>query len=366
VKKTHPALLNVNAFAAYLKEKLPERRIDSLKRSAAVIFGIISSESTRHRKIAAHINCDATLDSKTKMVARTFHQENLTEQNVLDILLPLLPEGKLMFVLDRTNWKHGQADINILALGVAISGVVIPLMHEIIPHGGNSCAQTRIQLIKRLLKVIPAKRWLVLIADREFIGEEWFTFLKQKKIKRCIRIKENTRMDELLVRDQFKNLQPTEVRGVMEKAWIYGSLMQVVATLSPQGERVIVASDLSLWDTLKVYRIRWGIECTFSGMKSRGLGLEETHMTAPDRIGRLFSLLSVAFAWMLRIGDWKATEFPIPLKSHGRKAISIPQYGWELLMTAIRFEKPIFQTYLTLLMTPFPAPPHQKSRCVRY
>lgn len=197
------------------------------------------------------------------MVARTFHDAELTEQDVLDILLPLLPKGQLVFVMDRTNWKHGQTHLNILTLGVVVAGCVLPLVREVIEHSGNSCAQTRIKLVTRLLKVIPAKRWKVLIADREFVGAAWFQFLRRKKIKRCIRIKETTRMDELLVRDNFRNLQPRQVRGLMEKACVYGSPMQVVATLSPEGERVIVASDLPIWETLSVYRWRWGWAAPF-------------------------------------------------------------------------------------------------------
>lgn len=361
MKNKHPALTNVTALTSYLKEKLPHRRIDALQRIAEVIFGIIASESSRHRKIAAHIDRNATPASKARMVARTFHDAELTEQDVLDILLPLLPKGRLVFAMDRTNWKYGQTHLNILVLGVVVAGCVLPLVREVIEHSGNSCAQTRIKLVSHLLKAIPAHRWQVLIADREFVGKAWFQFLRRKKIKRCIRIKETTRMDELLARDNFKNLEPGQVRGLQEKAYVYGSFMQVVATLSPEGERVIVASDLPIWKTLEVYRWRWSIECTFSGMKSRGLGLEETHMIAPERIGRLFGLLSIAYVWTLRIGEWRAADHPIPVKKHGRKALSLAQYGWEVLVEAINFGKSTFQTYLTLLKTPFPPLERQKT-----
>lgn len=366
MKKSHAALTDLDSFVMYLKERLPHHRIDRLRRIAEVIFGVVQAESTRHRKIAMQLRSAATLDSRTKTVARTFHEVGLSEQDVQDILLPLLPDGKLIFVMDRTNWKHGQSHINILALGVLLGGVVIPLIHDILPHSGNSHSEGRMALVARLLKVIPAKRWRVLIADREFIGEAWFEFLRRKNIKRCIRIKETTRMDDLLVRDQFKNLVPGGVRGLMEKAWLYGSFMQVVATLSPEGERVIVASDLPLWDVLQVYRMRWGIECTFSGMKSRGLGLEETHMTAPDRITRLFSLLSLAYAWMVRIGDWRADRDPVAVKAHGRKAMSLAQYGWELLCDALRWNRPTFMTFLKLLATPFPSSRRPGTQSVRY
>jgi len=173
-------------------------------------------------------------------------------------------------------------------------------------------------------------------------------------------------MDDERVSDHFHNLQPGEVRGMFERAWIYGSWMQVVATLSPQGERVVVASDLSLWDTLSTYRLRWGIECTFSALKTRGLNLEQTHMTQPERVARLFGLLSLALAWMVRIGEWRAEQQPIPIKKHGRPAVSRARYGLELLSQALRWGKTSFQTCFALLKTPFPAPGQQKNQPVRY
>ncbi len=89
---------------------------------------------------------------------------------------------------------------------------------------------------------------------------------------------------------------------MFERALVYGSWMQVIATLSLRGERILIASDLSLWNTFPTYRRGWGIESTFSALKTRGLNLEQTHMTQPDRLSRLFGLLSLALAWMVRVG----------------------------------------------------------------
>ncbi len=61
-------------------------------------------------------------------------------------------------------------------------------------------------------------------------------------------------MDDLLARDQFKDLQPGEVRSVFENAWMSGTQMRVVVMLSPAGDSVTVASNLSLLDTL--YHLR--------------------------------------------------------------------------------------------------------------
>lgn len=360
------ARLHVDTFAAYLKERLPHHRRDTLRRVAEVLFGIIQAESTLHRKIALHINREACPASITRMVARTFHETNLMPQDVCDVLLPLLPPGKLTFILDRTNWKLGSHDLNLLVLGVALGGVVLPLNWKVLPHGGSSEMRARMFLVGQLLRHLPARRWAVLIADREFVGEEWFTFLREHGIRRCVRIRESTRLDDLPARDAFQDLKPGEVRGLFERVWVYGSPMQVVATLSPQGERILIASDLSLDDTLTTYRQRWAIECTFSALKTRGLNLEQTHMTQPDRLSRLFGLLSLALTWMVRIGEWRAEQQPIPAKKHGRPAWSRASYGREVLSAALRWGTTTFYTCLELLSSPFPAPEQQKLQPVRY
>jgi hypothetical protein len=303
VTTTRTALLHADTLAAYLKDRLPLRRTDALLRLAKVLLGILQAESALHRKIALHLPRSASLESKTRVVARVFHNLQLTSQDVQDVLLPLLPDGKLTLVMDRTTWHYGQTPLNILVLGVALGGVVLPLIWKVLPHQGNSSGAARIFLVAQLLKVFPAKRWAVLIADREFVRKQWCVWLRWKGIKRCFRIKENTRIDDLLARDQFQDLQPGEVRSVFEKAWVYGTWMRVVVTLPPAGGRVIVASDLSVLDTLFTYKKRWGVECTFSAMKARGLGLEDTHMTAPDRFSRLYGLLCIVLGWMVRVGE---------------------------------------------------------------
>ena len=366
MNSTKAALTNVDTFVVYLKERLPHHRMDRLRCVAEVLFGILQAESTLHRKIALHIGRAATTPSITRMVARVLHGAGLTQQDILDVLLPLLPEGKLTLIMDRTNWKHGQSHLNLLVIGVVLGNVTLPLAWKELEHSGNSESRARMMLVGQLLKRLPARRWKVLIADREFLGQEWFTFLRRSGIKRCIRIRANTVLDGEYARDCFAELTPGQTRTLFEKAWVQGSWMRVVATLSPEGERVIIASDLSVWDTLEVYRQRWAIETTFSAMKSRGLNLEQTHMTNPERVGNLFGLLTPALTWMLRVGEWRATARPIRVKKHGRPAESRARYGYEELSRALRWGGEKFRLFLALLRTPFPAPGGAKRQPVRY
>ena len=230
-------------------------------------------------------------------------------------------------------------------------------------HGGASSTAACIALLDRLLTVIPAQRIAVLLADREFVGASWFAALAERRLKRCIRIREDTLLDDLAVRDAFSNLMPGEVRGLLEREVVYGAEMQVVATLSSQGERVVIASDFSLFDTCERYRSRWSIECTFSAYKLRGLNLEATHMTDPARIETLVGLLTVAFVWALLVGLAREQEAPVRLKKHGRKAKSTFLAGLDLLVDALKWNAQRAHSLLALL---FPAPQPHPSQPVGY
>nr|WP_189059914.1 IS4 family transposase [Deinococcus daejeonensis] len=330
-----------------------------------MLLAVLQAESTLHHKIALHLPRDASLESKTRTVTRVFHDAQLTPQDVTDVLLPLIPDGKLPLIMDRTTWHYGQTPLNILVLGALLGGAVIPLVWSVLPYQGNRCTAARILLVARLFKVLPARRWGVVIADREFVEREWCAFLRWKRIRQCIRIRKNTRIEDELVRDLFTTLQPGQVRTLFERTWVYGGWMHVVITLSPTGDRVIVASDFSVLDVLRTYRLRWAIESTFSSLKSRGLNLEATHMTAPERISRLFGLLCIVLAWMTRAGAERGAIHRPRQDNRGRAVVSHVRIGWQILSQAVQWGSDTFWDCLQLLRTPFPTPSTSISQSVR-
>lgn len=46
-------------------------------------------------------------------------------------------------------------------------------------------------------------------------------------------------------------------------------------------------------------------------------------------------LLTIGFCWAHRIGEWQHKEKPIPIKKHGRPALSLFRYGLNYLQTFI-------------------------------
>lgn len=119
---------------------------------------------------------------------------------------------------------------------------------------------------------------------------------------------------------------------------------------------MIVISDLPVWEVLQTYRRRWSLECSFSALKTRGLNLEATHMTAPDRISRLFGLLCMVLAWTLRIGEAEQVAMPPKRNNRGRVPESQVRVGLKLLSDAVRWGLDTFQALFLLLKTPFSSP----------
>jgi hypothetical protein len=72
VTTSRTALLRADTLAAYLKDRSPRRRTDALKRLAEVPLGIFQAESALHRNTALRIPRVASLQSKTRVVARVF------------------------------------------------------------------------------------------------------------------------------------------------------------------------------------------------------------------------------------------------------------------------------------------------------
>ena len=56
----------------------------------------------------------------------------------------------------------------------------------------------------------------------------------------------------------------------------------------------------------------------FSDFKSRGFGLEQTHIQYPDRLARLILVMSLALYWAVSTGMWDQVNNPIPAEKNDR------------------------------------------------
>lgn len=70
------------------------------------------------------------------------------------------------------------------------------------------------------------------------------------------------------------------------------------------GEMRVVVTD-NLIEPFLIYEKHWEIVCLFACIKSKGFNFENTHITKLDRIEKLLALLTIAFCWAYKTGEWR-------------------------------------------------------------
>ena len=239
--------------------------------------------------------------------------------------------------IDRTDWYLGETPVNILMLSLVYKGVAFPLLWTVLEKKGCSDTQERIELLEKYLKLFGKETISFVTADREFIGRDWFRYLRREQIPFRIRIKENLKVTNARGTKMVsaKNLFRTQRAGVGSllrgRRRVLGEEVSLMGMRTREGEYVMVASSLESDEILTDYAQRWKIETLFGCLKSRGFCLEETHVTQRERLEKLLALLTVAFCWAYIAGEWLARTTPIKIKNHGRLAKSLFRHGFDYL-----------------------------------
>lgn len=330
--------------------KWNKARLNCLVQILQALFCVRTVNLTQ---IAAAFKSDVKEESSYRRVCRFFTDFSFDLSSIVLLVLRLFPlEDKYLLVLDRTNWKWGKSPINILMLSVAYSGISIPLFWAVLDLEGNSCAKDRMDILKRVLARLGNDRIQALLADREFVGTEWFHFLITEKIPFVIRIKKNFALkieDHITVAagQLRKHLGKKKVINHPVNLWGY-SLVVSAERKKKARDQMIIVSNCAFESSLEMYRRRWEIETMFGCLKSRGFRMEDTHMTDPDKIEKLVFVLAIAFCWAYRMGDIRAQKVPIQVKTHGRKARSLFREGMNLIRRAI-FRRVILRKFRELL-----------------
>lgn len=132
--------------------------------------------------MATVLNPHAKKESNQRRIENFFANQDISYEIIATLILVILPTKKYKISIDRTNWKYGKKDINIFMLCVNYKGIGIPVYWTCLDKRGNSNTAERIELLDAFISLFGQKRVKYLLADREFVGEEWFKYLIKKKI----------------------------------------------------------------------------------------------------------------------------------------------------------------------------------------
>ena len=317
---------------------LTRHRIDLI---SGLVCGLIQVRSVNLRKLACSLPGMAQLDSQYRRRQRFFSSGFspgvFTELIVSKLVRPGHPQ---VLVMDRTHWKRGRTDVNVLCVGLVYQGVAIPLVYQSLQKPGNSNTDERKRLLTQVWTYLEARVCCV-VADREFIGRAWFAFLLAQPVDFVIRLRGNTclTLDDGRQRygAPFNERMPKGTTRYYPNTTLYNGLtLNLVCHRPLRGARILLITNRTdRTQVLDLYGQRWTIETAFACLKSRGFNLEDTHMTHPQRIQLLLGLLAWTLLWALLMGEQLQQSKPIPIKKHGRKAISLFRRGLDQLTQII-------------------------------
>jgi len=297
-------------------------------------------------RLAEGFDSQAKVESTLRRIQRFFAGFTVAQDQIARLVFKLLPDQPPYFLcLDRTNWKFGRVDINILMISVAWKGVGIPLIWSMLPKAGNSNYMERRELLKRYINLFGTASIEGLMADREFIGKQWFEGLIHEQIPFFIRIKEKMYIDvprkgSVRAFCLFNDLPLNTPRFYERIVYIDCNLVYLsgmkILNKENKIEFVIIATYSPDRNALIKYKDRWQIETMFRACKSSGFNIEDTHLTDLERISKMLSLVSVAFVWAYRVGIYRNDYIkPIKIKKHGRRAYSFFKYGLIFIASAL-------------------------------
>lgn len=326
--------------------------LSRLKCLCSIVLGLIQIRRVTLNELALSFGGSASQDSSTRRISRFLSSLVFPYEAMCRYIWGRFETGSpAVLSLDRTNWKFGQLNINILMLSLCYRGYGIPLMWTLLDKRGNSSQQERIALMERFISVIQTDQILRLVADREFIGTTWLNWLDDHHIHYLTRIRSNQyltcrRGKSQQARNIFRSCTWKELRKArqLNGAWVYAAGQKLA-----NGDYLILVSNLPVKQGKYYYAERWGIEVLFGALKTRGFNFEDTHLVDYQRIEALVGLLALAFAWAVLVGDWISQGGKkIPIKHHGRRAKSIFRTGLDIIRAKLLNNKNL-QNELKLL-----------------
>ena len=282
---------------------------------------------------------------------------------LLESAIGLLNASTHLLIVDGSSWQWGGKKYHFLTLSVLYGGVSIPLYWMELGKLGISSQSQRKVLLKAVLKIANLKG-KVLVADREYVGSDWFKAIKDNGLDFVIRLREGNYKHaiqtagisvEKLEKKALKRVgsifcKPFELEGQS-----YYFLLTAYKDRNGKTEILRLITSLNKpWKAIDYYKLRYRIEPMFKHLKSNGFDLQSLHLQSSRKIRLMMALLVLAYTLSV-VEGLKHYKRKYPPLKHGSPAMSVLRVGLErwqnhLMSFVVFLEKAII--YFNLVFEP--------------
>ncbi len=313
---------------------------------ALLVVGMVIPRTVNLSHIASERPGTALVASTYRRLQRFFQHVELGEDWSAPVAAKLLGlQGSWTLVLDRTQWRVGEQDVNFLVLAVVTPRFRVPLMWSVIKGPGCSDTEQRIALMQRYLALFDVSTIRLLLADRELVGAKWLSFLAKVGIPFAIRLRENLREGLRVVSEAGHDLPLAAHLGDRGRTRFLRGRVAGMEADAPllnfalkrlEDQLLIVVTNGPARAGLAAYAKRWAIESLFGDLKTRGLNIKDTRLTDPRKLDLLMSLAALATAWIARAAIARIWPRKPRTASHGYLAKSWFRIGFDIIRQLLR------------------------------
>jgi hypothetical protein len=220
----------------------------------------------------------------------------------------------VFIVMDRTNWKIGKTNINILYIGLLLpNGCFIPILFDPLEKRGNSNTAERQDILSRFCEIWQqnGQQRATFLGDREFIGTAWFASILKSGFSLVIRLR---------ITDYFKDLcnQHNRTEERMNRVIAYSlkrygyfrtqielndcKLYYIMLPIDVKKQRnkdekylVLISDNPNVKLVSEMYKMRWKIEVFFLNIKSNAFNVEDINFKDLEKVQLMLAILAFLY-----------------------------------------------------------------------
>lgn len=295
-----------------LKRLCPGMKKNPREKLAMMVGCAIESQRCNLAEWAAKLPIETEREaSRYTWVERFFRTHTIDDLEVMRAFARQACEAgnknnqTLVICMDQTSIGN---DHGIVMVSLWAQNRGVPLFWHTEATAGNIGYEQQEMLLEQLDMVLPEGASVLFLGDR-FYGTAALVKACQKRgWAYRLRLKGN-----LTLQHEGGELTTADVVKLpnygIENAELYSTGIKTnIGVINEPGhpEPWIIAQNAPPTKTTVMdYELRWSIECMFSDLKSRGFGLEQTHLQIPAKVTRLILVLSIAMHWAVIVGIQK-------------------------------------------------------------
>jgi hypothetical protein len=162
-------LAKVNQILPIMQEYFGKSmNLARIKLMAYMLHALCGVQTVSLHKLVSAMPASVERDSNLRCIQRFIANYALNLNLAARMIFSLLPvKDGLVLSMDRTNWKFGEFNINILTLGITYKGIAFPLLFSLLDKRGNSNWEERKDIMERFIRLFGHDCIDCLVADRE-------------------------------------------------------------------------------------------------------------------------------------------------------------------------------------------------------